>query len=138
MRAMELEEKRDELLLAALAHVPFEGWSNKALRLAAADLAWDATMPERLFPGGAADAVEHYSDYADRRMVVELAEHDLTNLRVPQRIALGIRLRLERCAPDRESVRRAVTLLALPNNSARALCCTYRSVDQLWRAVGDT
>ena len=41
-RALPADETRDRLLLAALPHVPFDGWSDTALAAAAADLALDA------------------------------------------------------------------------------------------------
>ena len=38
---MRIEETRDKLIAAALAHVPFDGWSAQALRAGAADLGVD-------------------------------------------------------------------------------------------------
>ena len=43
-------------------------------------------------------------------------------------------LRIER----REAVRRAVTMLALPTSGMRGPHALYRTVDAIWRAVGDT
>ena len=49
---MKLDETRDKLLAAALAHVPFDGWTGRALRAGAADLWLDVLrrsppMPSR-------------------------------------------------------------------------------------------
>lgn len=136
--AHDWRDRQDKLLLATLPHIPFEGWSAKALREGAADLGLDPTMAERLFPGGPVDAVEHFCDFADRRMVDELAKHDVAAMRVPDRIRLAIRTRFEQWQADREAVSRAVALLALPVHAPTALRCTYRTVDAMWWAAGDT
>lgn len=135
---MELNDLRDKLLLATLPHVAFEGWTARAMRLGAADAGMDATMPERLFSGGVAEMVEHFCDYADRRMVADLGALSVGDYKMRDRIALAIRTRLERWSGEREAIRRALSLLALPQNAPIALRATYRTVDTIWYAVGDT
>ncbi|WP_142847382.1 COQ9 family protein [Telmatospirillum sp. J64-1] len=137
MDVKDLREARDELLLATLPHVPFDGWTPKAMREGARSLGQDRTLPERLFPGGVVEMVDHFSDYADRLMVEDLALETAEEMRLRDRIKTVIRLRLERWAPEREAVRRAATLLALPQNAPVALRATYRTVDTMWYAVGD-
>jgi ubiquinone biosynthesis protein COQ9 len=133
----EWREKQDEFLLATLPHVAFEGWSDKAMREAARDLGWDPTLPRRLFPGGPPRLVEHFCAFADRQMEMALAEADLAALRVPDRVRLAIRIRLEQWAREREAVRRAVTLLSLPIYAPIAMRATYRTVDSIWWSIGD-
>jgi ubiquinone biosynthesis protein COQ9 len=41
-------------------------------------------------------------------------------------------------APHREALRRAIGLLALPHNAPRAGELTWRTVDAIWWAAGDT
>ena len=135
---MDLNEARDRLLLATLPHVPFEGWSNRALREAATDLGMDPTMPERLFPGGPVQMVDHFNDYADRRMVAELDALPLAEMRLTGKVRAAVRARLEPWSADREAVRRALTLLALPQNASVAVRATWRTVDTIWWTVGDS
>jgi ubiquinone biosynthesis protein COQ9 len=130
-------ENRDRLLLAALPHVAFDGWTDKAFRAGIADCGMAATDYRRFFPGGARDAVGHFSDWADRRMADGLAGHALDDLPIRERVALAVRLRLEALAPHREAVRRALALLALPPNASLGARCLYRTVDCIWRAIGD-
>jgi ubiquinone biosynthesis protein COQ9 len=47
-------------------------------------------------------------------------------------------VRIEPWADHRESVRRALTLLALPTNVAAAARITWHTADTLWHAAGDT
>ena len=133
----ERTEARDRLLLAALPHVTFDGWTDAAFRAGARDLGLDIREARLLFPGGAREAVAHFSDWADRRMLAALAGHDLAALRLRQRVALAVRLRLKVLAPWREAVRRSLGFLALPPNGALAARCLYRTVDAIWHAVGD-
>ena len=131
------EEARDRLLLASLSHVVFDGWTDAALRAGAADRGMAAVDLKRFFPGGAREMIEHFSDWADRRMLAALAGHDLAAMPVRERVALAVRLRLEALAPYREAVRRTLSVLALPPNVPLGARCLYRTVDAVWRALGD-
>lgn len=137
MTAMEFQRIRDRLVLAALPHVTFDGWSAKALVEAARDEGLDPTMGERAFLGGPVEAVEHFIALADRLMEQDLAGLDMAAMRVPDRIFTAIRVRLERWAPHREAIRRATSLLALPLNATVAARATFATVDAMWRAAGD-
>jgi len=130
-------DERRRLLEATLPHVPFDGWTT-ALRAGAADLGLDLADVRRLFPGGADEAVGFFVAEADRRMAEELERRDLGNMRIRDRIATAVRVRLEMHESHREAVRRAVALQALPQNGPGGLRCLYRTVDAMWHAAGDT
>ncbi len=132
-----MRDLRDRLILAALPHVPFDGWSRRVLREAAKSLDFDETMGERAFPGGAVAAIEHLGELADRRMAEAAAAADLASMRLTERVAWLTRRRIEAWADHREAVRRAVTLLSLPTNGAAAMRTTWRTVDAIWFAAGD-
>jgi ubiquinone biosynthesis protein COQ9 len=122
----------DALLDEVLRHVPFDGWSMRALESAAGG---DALTLDREFPNGVADAVRAFSDRADAAMVAALA-YDPPD-RVRDRIAAAVRARLEHLAPHREAVRRLTAWFALPGHQAVAARCLYRTVDEIWYAAGD-
>jgi ubiquinone biosynthesis protein COQ9 len=129
---------RDKIVEAALLHIPFDGWTPRAARRAAADLDLTQADAMRAFPYGAADMVAHYSDLADRRMLAELDRRDIGTIKIRERIATAVRVRLEQAAPHREAVRRALAVLALPSNAILGGKCLYRTVDAMWVAAGDT
>ena len=131
------QESRDTLLLAALPHIAFDGWTDKAFQAGIADCGMAATDFRRFFPGGARDAVDHFSGWTDRRMVANLAEHAIDELPIRKRVALAVRLRFEALAPYREGVRRTLGMLALPPNAALGVRCLYRTVDCIWHTIGD-
>jgi ubiquinone biosynthesis protein COQ9 len=54
-----------------------------------------------------------------------------------ERIAAGVRARIEVMTPHKESARRAAAFLALPQNAPLAARLLFSTVDAIWRAAGD-
>ncbi len=129
---------RRKLLAATLRHVPFDGWTLRALRAAAKDAGLDLATARRAFPGGAAGVLDFWSAESDRRMLDRLARRDLENMRVRDRIAAAVRARLELNREHREAVRLALGHAGLPFNAPAAAARLWRTVDAMWRAAGDT
>ncbi len=134
----DLAAMRERLVTAALPHVPFEGWTRRALARAAVDCGLPAADVDRLFPGDGADMVDWHNIIADRLMVADLAALNPEAMKVRERIATAVRLRLRRAAPHREAVRRGLALMSLPTNTARGARMLHRTSDAVWRAAGDT
>ena len=128
---------RDAAIDAMLPHVPFDGWSRRALAQGLADIGQPADDADLLFPGGPTDMVEVFSDLADRRMEQAAILSSVIDLRLSQRVRAVIALRLEASRPHKEAVRRAVAILALPGNGRAAAAVTARTVDAIWHASGD-
>jgi ubiquinone biosynthesis protein COQ9 len=131
------EEQRDRLLEAALAHVPFDGWSRRSLVAAAADLGIDQGLARRLFPRGGDDLLAHLERWADRQMLARIDTEELQTLRVRERIARLVRARLEVLTPHREALRRATAARLLPGNALTATASLWRTVDLMWAVAGD-
>lgn len=133
---MNESDMREAILDAALAHVPFDGWSEATLRAAATDSGVAPALARALFPRGGVDLALAYHARGDRAMVRRLAETDLGALRFRDRVALAVRLRLEDA--DRELVRRGSTLFALPQHAADGARAIWGTADAIWTALGDT
>jgi ubiquinone biosynthesis protein COQ9 len=138
MRAMTIEKTRRLLLDATLPHVPFDGWSRTAIQAGARDAGLDRAAAINAFPGGPAEMIEYFSAEADRAMLASLEKQDLDAMKVRERVAAGVRIRLEALGAHREALRRGLSFLALPRNTALGLKCLYRTVDVIWYAAGDT
>jgi ubiquinone biosynthesis protein COQ9 len=137
-RAMDnIDRTRETLMLAALVHVPFDGWSDAAIRAGAADAGLSPAEALNAFPGGPAEALGLFSDWADREMLAGLEKIDLGALKMRDRVAAGVRLRLEVLAPHKEAVRRGLSLLALPPHAGLGLKSLHRTVDAIWTMAGD-
>lgn len=129
---------REKLLEAALPHAVFDGWTAQTLRQAARDAALTDLDVYRAFPGGADDLLRYHMNHADREMVSAMLDLDLDSMRIRDRVAVGIRIRLEQAAPHKEAVRRGLNHLGLPHRAPRAMQALYRTVDLIWRTLGDT
>lgn len=130
------DDTKDRLLEAALVHVPFDGWSDRTLRMAAAETGVDTALARALFPRGGVDLALAYHARGDAGMAAALAAMDLTALRYRDRIATAIRSRLE--LADQELVRRGTTLFSLPQHAADGAKAIWGTADRIWTALGDT
>ncbi|WP_225889853.1 COQ9 family protein [Indioceanicola profundi] len=134
----ELTARRDAILLAMLPDVAFDGWTRAAMLRGAEMAGMEREAALASFPGGPAEVVDHFSNWADREMLSRLDPQDLAAMKVRDRITLAVRTRLEVLAPYKEAVRRTIALLALPQNAGIGPRILYRTVDAMWFAAGDT
>jgi len=136
--------ERDETSLrfavvdAALAHIPFEGFTDKVLQDAAAETGIETRDIPRLFPHGPLSLVEAYSEQADLALEAKLAKMALGKMKIRERIAAAVKARVAILRPHKEAARRAAAFLTLPPNAPRAATLLYRTVDLMWCAAGDT
>jgi ubiquinone biosynthesis protein COQ9 len=128
---------KDAILDAALAHVPFDGWSDATLRAAIADAGVAPGLALALFPRGAVDLALAFHKRGDALMVARLATEDMAALRFRERIARAVRVRLE-VAEDKEAVRRGTTFFALPQHAVDGAKAIWGTADAIWTALGDT
>jgi ubiquinone biosynthesis protein COQ9 len=133
-----LDGVRAALLEAALPHVPFDGWSPRTVALARQEAGIDPALVRLALPRGPIDLVECFWAGIDRRMTDELSRANLDGVSARGRIAMAVRARLALLAPHKEAARRAAAFQALPIHVASAAASLWRSVDAMWRAVGDT
>lgn len=130
-----LAELRPRLVAAMLPNVPFDGWSAAARDAGADAEGIDRDIAAMALPD-AASMVEAYIARADALMVAAMAGAD--TMKVRDRIRLALRTRLEAAGDDREAVRRALAVMAMPNNAALGVRTLWRTADAMWRAAGDT
>ena len=136
-RAMDIDKMREKLLQATLPHVPFDGWSDAAIRAGAEDAGLSPAEALNAFPTGPAEALALFSDWADRQMLARLEKTDLGSMKVREKVAAGVRLRLEVLGPHKEAVRRGLAFLSLPPNAGQGLKGLHRTVDAIWTMAGD-
>ncbi|HTU56731.1 MAG TPA: COQ9 family protein [Acetobacteraceae bacterium] len=131
----ERNAERDAAIRALLPHVPFEGWTARALRAGLADLGEPPALAGNLFPDGPAGMVEAWCDLVDREM--EEAAGDLAGLGLAGRVRALVALRFRLLRPHREALRRALALLARAGRARAAGRIAARTVDAIWHAAGD-
>lgn len=127
----------ETLLDAALPHVVFDGWSEATFRAAIADSGLEPALARAVCPRGAVDLALAMHRRGDWAMVDRLRAADLSALRFRDRIAAAVRFRLE-AIDDKEAVRRASSLFALPQHTAEGARAIWETCDLIWRTLGDT
>src|SRR5579863_7409027 len=130
-------EIRDAVLAALLPNIPFDGWSTRALRQAVARVGLDPAEAASLFPAGPRDAVAWFSHWADRQTMAALDPTALAGMKIHERVATAVEVRLRILAPRREAVRRSLALLSEPQNLPLGARLLYDAVDAIWYAAGD-
>ncbi|WP_174285620.1 COQ9 family protein [Sphingomonas bacterium] len=130
-----LDEIRELLVPSIAANAAFDGWGDAARDIAAQSAGVDREVAALAFPRGAVDMIDSWFADIDRTMVA--ASSDIAALKVRERIAALVEARLSAMASDREALRRALAVLALPQNLARGARLGWRTVDLIWRTAGD-
>lgn len=132
-----MHEITARLARAALPHVPFDGWSQETFRAACADTGISESLARVHCPRGAVDLAVAAHALGDAELRDRLAAADLSGLRFRDRVVHAILQRLD-AAGDREVVRRASALFALPHHAAEGAAAIWQTADTIWTALGDT
>jgi ubiquinone biosynthesis protein COQ9 len=133
-----LDEMRVTLAAELPHHAAFDGWTPEALALAAQATDIDPAVAALAFPGGAMDMIDAWFAHIDTAMLAELPPEVLAAMKVRAKIAGLVEARLDLLGVDVEALRRALAVLALPQNLPRATRLGWRAADAMWRAAGDT
>lgn len=134
-----MDALQQQILTAALPHIAFDGWTMASLKQGARASGLAEAEAIRAFPNGAMDAIAAHSRLADSRMLDTLrADYSLGTMKVRERIATCVMVRLRQAMHEREAVRRALAHLMLPWNAGQGLAMLHQTVDAMWREAGDT
>lgn len=139
---MEAPASLDELRLALAPEVAasavFDGWSETAVREAAAIAGTDPDAAVYAFSGGPMAMIAAWIGWVDAEMVRVLPAEKLAGMKIRERIAEQVWARLMAMAPHKEGLRRAQAIMAMPQNVPQALKLGWYSADLMWRQAGDT
>lgn len=133
-----LDELRLALAPQIAAEAIFDGWGDIALVNAAETLGADPDVARLAFPGGAMDMIAAWIAAIDARMVDALPPGELGQLKIRERIRALVQFRLDAVAGQEEAVRRAMAIMAMPQNLPQSLKLGWDSADLMWRNAGDT
>lgn len=133
-----LDELREGLAPLVAANAAFDGWTGKAVAAAAQTFGADADVARLAFAEGPVQMIDAWFADIDRRMTEALPADRLLTMKIRERITALVEARLAAVAGEREALRRALAILAMPQNVARAAKLGWRTVDLMWRLAGDT
>lgn len=140
---MTLDELRVALAPDIAASAIFDGWNETALMAAAEMADCDPDVARLAFPGKGAgglamEMIAAWITSVDQAMEAEWPAQRLATLKIRERIRTLVAFRLDEVADVDEAVRRALAVMAQPQNAPRALKLGWHSADIMWRLAGDT
>ncbi|WJY20050.1 COQ9 family protein [Alteriqipengyuania flavescens] len=132
----------DELALALAPAVAdsatFDGWTDEALAIAADMEGVDPATARLAYKGGAMAMIAAWIARIDRDMARELPPETLATMKIRERIRALVQYRLDAVRGQEEALRRALAIMAMPQNASTALWLGWNSADTMWRLAGDT
>lgn len=133
-----LDELRLALAPAVADAAVFDGWSEEAVTMAANQTGADVDVARLAFKGGPIDMVFAWIEAVDISMAAAFPEDVIAPMKIRERIRALVQFRLDAVAGQEEALRRALAIMALPQNVAQATKRGWRSADLMWRIAGDT
>jgi ubiquinone biosynthesis protein COQ9 len=133
-----LEQLRRSLALAVGENAVFDGWTQAAVDSAAGQLGIDPVQARLAMPKAQTGMIDLYVQEVDRALEAWFTPERLKDMKIREKIRALVWHRLEIMGPARESVRRALAILAMPQNLPLAVRLSWRSADLMWRIAGDT
>ena len=135
---MTLDELREALAPLLPGNAVFDGWSDKALAMAASELGVPADRARLAFPDGPVQMIDAWFDAIDRGMATAFPLERVQRLKIRERIRDLVLYRIEVMNPHKEALRRAFAILSMPQNALTAAKLAWRAADRMWRIAGDT
>jgi ubiquinone biosynthesis protein COQ9 len=133
-----LELIRRQLALAVGENAVFDGWTQAAVDAAASQLGIDQAQARLAIPKDQLGKVQIYIEAVDRALEEWFTPERLEGLKIREKIRSIVWKRLEIMEPAREAVRRALSVLAMPQNVPTSLKTGWHTADVMWRIAGDT
>lgn len=133
-----LKEIRLKLALAIGENAVFDGWTAAAVDSAANSQGVDPAQARLAVPKDQAGKIDLYIRGVDRALEDWFTPERLEGLKIREKIRAIVWKRLEIMEPAREAVRRALSILAMPQNVPTGLKTGWRTADVMWRIAGDT
>jgi ubiquinone biosynthesis protein COQ9 len=137
MDDLTLDEMRPLLAAELPKHAGFDGWSPLAVERAAQAIGIDPLVAGLIFDNNV-EMIDAWFAHVDAAMLAKLPAETLASMKIRAKITALVEARLDILLPDREALRRARSILALPQNLPRAAKMGWRAADVMWRAAGDT
>lgn len=116
----------------------FDGWTPAARDAAASAQGVEPGLAQLAFDHGAMDMIEAWISHIDAQMIEAFPPERIAAMKIRERITALVAFRFEAVAHQREALRRATAILALPSNLGRAAKLSWRTADLMWRLAGDT
>jgi ubiquinone biosynthesis protein COQ9 len=132
-----LEALRLRLAPAIAEAAVFDGWTEAAVAAAAEAEGVDPALARFAFDGGPMAMITAWIARIDADMAEALGQGQLSNLPIRERIRRLVQFRLDAQTGKEEALRRALAIMAMPQNVPAAARLGWSSADKMWRLAGD-
>lgn len=132
-----LDELRSALAPLVANNAAFDGWRSAAVLNAAQQAGVNPVIAELAFADGPLAMIDAWFADIDAKMAARLPAETLATMKIRQRITALVEARLDFLSRDRESLRRALAILAMPQNIPQSVKLGWRAADVMWRLAGD-
>ena len=126
------------LIKNLLTYVPKHGWSMQALELAANKSKIDPAKARLHFHHEVSELISAYSEYLDASMSREAKKLSLSAMKIRDRVATCVILRLKAMDKHKEAAKQAAAYLAIPTHAALGTKLVAKTVNNIWYESGDT
>lgn len=125
-----------KLMLAALPHVAFDGWSNSTFVSACRETDISEKRARLFCPRGALDLAVAFHKWGDDKLETTFKKEKISQLKVREKITKAVELRIK-IASDKEVVRRGAVLFSLPVYAFEGSRLVWETSDLIWELIGD-
>lgn len=130
---------KDRIVETMLPDVASMGWSWEAVQKAAQKAGFQDTMCKAVFPDGLNDAVAHFSDLVDRRMMAALEKVEKPE-KIREKVKLAVMTRLHLLESDQchKATKATLSYWTVPFRVLQGQRVLWRTADRIWTWAGDT
>ncbi len=133
-----LDELRLALAPAIADAAVFDGWSDEALVMASEQMGADIDVARLAFKDGPLGMVFAWIEAVDMAMAAAFPEDVVATMKIRERIRALVQFRLDAVTGQEEALRRALAIMAMPQNVAKSTKRGWQTADLMWRLAGDT
>lgn len=135
---MTLDEMRVHLAGDVASAAVFDGWTVDAVENAAGVRGVDPSVARLAYKDGAIEMIGAWIASIDAAMAAALSADALAGLSIRERIRRLVQFRLDAIAGKEEALKRALAIMAMPQNAPQALRFGWHSAGVMWQLAGDT
>ena len=132
-----MQEKQYKILDLALKHVPFDGWNDNILKLAAKEAGFGEKYAKVAFKRGATEAIELFLERINTETFAKIKESKLESMKIREKIFYILDTRLRIMEGYKPVIRKTTQFLVMPQNLLLAGKLLWDMADKIWYAAGD-
>ncbi len=126
---------KNQILKSTFNHINQNGWSKNSLYLGCSEIGVSLDQLKQIFPRGISDLIDYYFLNNEQSLIRKLNKINLNNMRVRDKISLGIKIRLENNNKYKDPLKRLYAVGIL--KPKKLLPKIWNTSDLVWKIAGD-